>query len=513
MTTPPRYCQAAPVTPNDPLVWKGSINDITPWNSCKHLLDITLPTNYPFRPPQFKLYLENSGATKNNSTNNNRHQKSRWKFADMTTGQIDLDALGVNWHPGFSLPKLFVILRAALIPNHNKAITLAVDCSTARYCVPVELRAIILQYMLTIRLDNSLFRQALGMWFSDEPRCLLIYGHISKWDTSLVTNMSNISFGPHFNEDLNDWDVSGVTTMEGMFKQASSFNQPLYHWDVNQVINMKEMFLEASEFNQSLDSWNVCNVTNITGMFSHADIFNQPLNQWNVSNVVNMKDLFLNATKFNQPLDQWNVSSVCDMSGMFSSANRFNQPLSTWNVSKVKTMRRMFGASARYRSGLHYLLSSGTDRVLAFNQPLKSWNVSNVTDMNYMFYGNAVFNQVLDNWNVTSVTTMFGMFMKASKFNQPLHRWNVSNVTNMTCMFCAAKGFNQSLQQWNVTNVVSMRSMFYDIPHYRYVPRNWNPDVLQSPAFFPYVLQENLGNDLMELQDGLPDDFEDLDIL
>ncbi len=83
----------------------------------------------------------------------------------------------------------------------------------------------------------------------------------------------------------------------------------------------------------------------------------------------------------------------------------------------------------------------------------------------------------------------------------------------MTCMFCAAKGFNQSLQQWNVTNVVSMRSMFYDIPHYRYVPRNWNPDVLQSPAFFPYVLQENLGNDLLELQDGLPDDFEDLDIL
>ena len=55
-----------------------------------------------------------------------------------------------------------------------------------------------------------------------------------------------------------------------------------------------------------LNNWNVSNVTNMDGMFFEAEYFNQPLNKWNVSKVTGMgfgmKNMFSGATSFNQPL-------------------------------------------------------------------------------------------------------------------------------------------------------------------------------------------------------------------
>ena len=48
------------------------------------------------------------------------------------------------------------------------------------------------------------------------------------------------------------------------------------------------MFNEAS-FNQPIDNWDVSNVTQMSGMFNGATAFNQPLNSWNTSNVGNMQ--------------------------------------------------------------------------------------------------------------------------------------------------------------------------------------------------------------------------------
>ena len=45
--------------------------------------------------------------------------------------------------------------------------------------------------------------------------------------------------------EISNWDVSKVTNMEDMFRNASSFNQPLNNWNVSNVTNMYGMF----EFN------------------------------------------------------------------------------------------------------------------------------------------------------------------------------------------------------------------------------------------------------------------------
>ena len=73
------------------------------------------------------------------------------------------------------------------------------------------------------------------------------------------------------------------------------------NWDVSKVTNMEDMFRNASSFNQPLNNWNVSNVTVIGAMFCEASSFNQPLNDWDVSNVDHMY-VFDGATSFNQPL-------------------------------------------------------------------------------------------------------------------------------------------------------------------------------------------------------------------
>ena len=46
-----------------------------------------------------------------------------------------------------------------------------------------------------------------------------------------------------FNQDISSWDVSSVTSMEGMFAGATSFNQNISSWDVSNVTNMDRCFM------------------------------------------------------------------------------------------------------------------------------------------------------------------------------------------------------------------------------------------------------------------------------
>ena len=70
-------------------------------------------------------------------------------------------------------------------------------------------------------------KPAVNDWCKDPVAATVKYGHISKWNTSLVTNMKELfQFKRNFNDDISKWNVSSVTNMDRMFR-GTPFNGDL----------------------------------------------------------------------------------------------------------------------------------------------------------------------------------------------------------------------------------------------------------------------------------------------
>ena len=108
-------------------------------------------------------------------------------------------------------------------------------------------------------------------------------------------------------------DLSGVGSMSGMFRGASSFNGNLSGWDVSSVTVMTEMFRDASSFNGNVSGWDIPKVTDMRNMFSGASSFNQDLSNWDTSSVTRMFAMFNGASSFNGNVSGWDVSKVTGM--------------------------------------------------------------------------------------------------------------------------------------------------------------------------------------------------------
>ena len=86
--------------------------------------------------------------------------------------------------------------------------------------------------------SNRDFRVAIKQCLHESPigKCASSYGAMGTWDVSAVTDMSAVfKDAASFNEDISDWKVSGVTDMSQMFEGAKAFSQPLAKWDVSKV--------------------------------------------------------------------------------------------------------------------------------------------------------------------------------------------------------------------------------------------------------------------------------------
>lgn len=260
---------------------------------------------------------------------------------------------------------------------------------------------------------------------------------IGHWDTSSVDRMSSTFFGAtNFNQDIGDWDTSLVTTMSSMFREAESFNQDIGSWDTGAVLNFSSMFRGASSFNQNIALWDVSSAVNMSSMFFGSTNFNQNIALWNVSSVGNMISMFRDAEHFNQNIGGWNVSGVNSMASMFNGATRFNQEIGEWDVSGVNSMASMFYGARD------------------FDQEIGEWEVSSVQNMSLMFRDARNFDQDIGQWNTSSVTNMSNMFRDAQNFNHDIGDWDTSSVTNMDRMFQGAAEFAQNLLSWQVGVVV-----------------------------------------------------------
>ena len=192
---------------------------------------------------------------------------------------------------------------------------------------------------------------------------------IRQWGDIKWTSMANAFYGAaNLEYEATDVpDLSNVTDMSGMFRDAAKFNGNLDGWDVSKVANMRDMFRGATSFQgHGLSRWQVGNVTDMSGMFAAAEAFNENIGSWDVSKVTDMSETFAGAVRFNQNIGGWNVSNVTDMSQMFLNALMFNQPIGKWDVSRVTDMTEMLKLTPW------------------FDQDLSGWDIRNVRSMEGM---------------------------------------------------------------------------------------------------------------------------------
>ena len=174
-------------------------------------------------------------------------------------------------------------------------------------------------------------------------------------DLRFTTNLSSAFSGASkFNGAIGNWDVSNVTTWracssggsvqsaaqrlgnkdlqrdrhERMFTSAVRFNQPINTWDVSKVTTFLQMFNSANAFNSSVSGWVPSAATNMQYMFVNTASFNQPIDWTQTGNVTTMLRMFQNAPVFDQSLASLNTSNVTDMASMFQSATNFNGDVS-----------------------------------------------------------------------------------------------------------------------------------------------------------------------------------------
>lgn len=93
--------------------------------------------------------------------------------------------------------------------------------------------------------------------------------------------------------NLNEWDVSAVTNMEGIFFN-SKYKSPLDKWDVSSVINMRYAFY-GSKYDNLIENWNFSSVDNAESAFEESVHFHLRV-KWNASNT---EHIFYHSQNYN----------------------------------------------------------------------------------------------------------------------------------------------------------------------------------------------------------------------
>ena len=144
------------------------------------------------------------------------------------------------------------------------------------------------------------------------------YTSIEQWGTSLWEADMSYAFAGAWNLTMNPNagtpDMSAVTNMYSMFREATSFNGDISGWNTVAVTSMSSMFYFATSFNQNIGGWNTAKVTYMHGMFNNALSFDQNIGNWNTAQVTTMESMFsdvtLSPTNYDALLTGWDAKNL-----------------------------------------------------------------------------------------------------------------------------------------------------------------------------------------------------------
>ena len=178
---------------------------------------------------------------------------------------------------------------------------------------------------------------------------------LANWDVSNVTDLSSTFKNCNSLTNISplaNWDVSNVTTMNSIFYNCVKLNSltGLANWKTTNLKNLGLAFFQCNSALTNISplaNWDVSNVTTMNGMFQTCEKIRNinGLQNWDVSNVKSMTNMFsgcLVIPNFNVIKD-WNVNSLTSMTTMFQYCKGVkNIDLSNWDVSNVTGMEFCF---------------------------------------------------------------------------------------------------------------------------------------------------------------------------
>ena len=198
---------------------------------------------------------------------------------------------------------------------------------------------------------------------------------IVQWGTIAWENMNSAFEGC---ENLkitasDEPDLSGVSSMSQMFKEATNFTGDLSGWDVSSITQMVGTFQETNAFKSDISTWDISNCTDINSMFFEAVAFNQDISGWEVAQMSELRKVFLGASSFDQDLGDWDVTSKLDMTDFFSnsgmSRKNYDRTLIGWSELSSVQSNVDLGAI-----GLQYCNGSNARNILI--QSPFDWNIT-----------------------------------------------------------------------------------------------------------------------------------------
>ncbi|MDW3195765.1 MAG: BspA family leucine-rich repeat surface protein [Cytophagales bacterium] len=96
-------------------------------------------------------------------------------------------------------------------------------------------------------------------------------------------------------------DLSRVTSIAEMFRDAHQFNADISDWDVSNITDMSVIFLDATSFDQDLSNWDMSGVTDLSAAFDNSGMsrenYDNTLIGWSRQNL--QSNVFLDASGVN----------------------------------------------------------------------------------------------------------------------------------------------------------------------------------------------------------------------
>lgn len=353
---------------------------------------------------------------------------------------------------------------------------------------------------------------------------------------SITSTSSMFSYNNLFNQDISEWNVSKVVSMDYMFSQATSFNQDLSGWDVSLIpVEPSNFALLANAWTLPKPKWGTTGGSNPpSGLapFSFTTsnrMASAPLpialrvvssgQAWSLidaetkvvihevveGNTPGEEEvLYLDelgsgaehryilegaASEVNLSIDdEGDSDGFVKVESFSGDINQYKYDVKNADITvplllpkNVTNTDNMFAGCYNFNTDITAWDTSAITSMegmfmgcTSFNQDIGGWDVSNVTNMANMFEGCVTFNGDISSWETHALENMYAMFYDCEVFNQNLNDWDVSNVTDMGMLFSNCRVFNQPLDNWDTSNCTTFSSCFSGATIFNQNINNWD---------------------------------------